>query len=64
MAREEGVELDDTVGIGLSNAAKESLVQVGRIIVVTIALRLDSTVDTGSIRIPDICPDSDQGLAS
>lgn len=64
VAWEQCVELDHTIVIGLGDAAQEGFVQVRSVIIVAVALRLDSAVDTGSIRIPDISPNSGQGLAS
>lgn len=63
MAREQCIELNHAVGIGLGDAAEECIVQVGSVIVIAIALRLNACVDTSCIRVPDICPDSGQRLA-
>lgn len=46
MAREDGLELGNTIPVGLLQASKECLVQVGRVIGVTIAAGLDTRVNT------------------
>lgn len=63
MAREQCVELNHTIIIGLGNATEESVVQVRGVIGIAVALLHDSRVNTGRVGVPDISPDSSQWLA-
>lgn len=46
MAREDSLELSDTIIVGLLQATKERVVQVGRVVGVTIAAGLNTGVNT------------------
>lgn len=46
MAREDSLELSNTIPVGLLQATKERVVQVGRVVGVTIAVGLDTGVNT------------------
>lgn len=63
MTREDRVELNDSIIIGLLDATESSVVQVGSIVRVAIAIGLHTRVDTGGVAAPDIGPDSDERLA-
>lgn len=54
VARENGLELSDTVCIGLLNTAEESRLEVGSIVTVSVAPSSDATVNTGRVTVPDI----------
>lgn len=62
MAREQCVELNRTISVGLGNATKESVVQVGGVIGIAVARFLNSRVDTGRVGVPNISPNSSQWL--
>lgn len=51
---ENGLELGNTIGVGLLDSTKEGLVQVGGIVAVAVHRALDTGVDTGGIAVPDI----------
>lgn len=51
---EHGLELSDTLGIGLLDTTEEGLVEVGVVIAVTIARVLDTGVNTGGVAVPHV----------
>jgi hypothetical protein len=63
MTWEDGLELNDTIIIGLLNPAQEGGVDVGSISSVTVAIADNTRVDTSRIAVPDIKPDVGDGLA-
>ena len=63
VAREQGIELDDTVLVGLGDAAEEGLVDVGRIVGVAIAAGNDTRVNTSRVAVPELEVDLGDGLA-
>lgn len=54
VAGEDGLELSDTVDIGLLDTAEEGCFEVGGIVTVSVAPSSDTTVDTGGVAVPDI----------
>lgn len=54
MAREYGLELHNTVAVGLGNAAEEGVVVVGQVIGVAIASGDQAGVDTSGVAVPNI----------
>lgn len=44
---EDGRELDNAIVVGLLDASQRSIVQVGRVVVIAIAVGLDTGVDAG-----------------
>lgn len=64
VARVDGGEFDHTVGVGLLDATKSGAVQVRSIGRVSVAVRLDTRVDSSRVAVPDIEPSTNQRLAS
>jgi hypothetical protein len=53
VAWEDGLELGDTVGIGLLDTAEESGFEVRSIVAVSVALSSDAAVNPGGVAVPD-----------
>lgn len=64
VAGEDGLELGDTVGVGLLDTAEPGLVDVGLVGGVTVAGGDDAGVDTGGVAVPHLEVDVGDGLAS
>jgi hypothetical protein len=60
---EGGLELSDTVGVGLLDTTEEGVVNVGLIGGVTVARGNDTGVDTGGVAVPHLEVDVGDGLA-
>jgi hypothetical protein len=60
---EEGAERGHAVLVGGLDAAGKGLVQVGGVVAVAVAVVLDARVDTGRVAVPDVPPESLNGLA-
>lgn len=56
MTRKDGRELYHTVVINLLDATKSSAVEVARVVVVAVALAVDTTVHTSRVGAPDVRP--------
>jgi hypothetical protein len=63
VAREDGLELDNTVGVSLLDTAEESLVDVGLIGGVAVAGSDDTGVNTGRVAVPHLEVDVRDRLA-
>lgn len=54
VTREDGLELDDTVGITLGHSTQEGGVEVGRVGSVAVAFSYETGIDSSCIAVPDV----------
>lgn len=54
VAREDGFELGDAVGVSQLDAAQEGRVKVGRVGAVAVAVGDDAPVDAGGVAVPNL----------
>lgn len=63
VARDDGLELDHTVDVGLLEAAEEGLVEVGGVVGVAVAGGYDAGVDACGVAVPGVDVNGRDGLA-
>lgn len=63
VAREDGLELCNAIGVGLLDSSEEGVVEVRLVIRVAVAVRNDAGVDAGAVAVPDFDVHVGDGLA-
>jgi|SRR5688572_697847 hypothetical protein len=64
VARENGLELCNAIGVGLLDTAEEGCVKVRGVVRVAVTARLNTGVDAGAVAMPDLDIHVRDGLAS